>query len=166
MSSDEKPIIQGQFTIQKMTMKGGWSYVLLPPKHHKTGLPFGWFVVKGNIDEYEIKQYKLWPTADNKLFLPIKAEIRKKIKKQEGDVVEVILYEDASEIVIPEDFLVCLYESPQAQFQFEKMSMTSQKQYVDYVYGAKSMDAQARRMTKTIQKLEKGLKYHEKDEEM
>lgn len=75
-------IIQGQFVIQKMDMKGGWSYVLLPPIHTKTGLPFGWFVVKGCIDDFEIKQYKLWPTADNKLFLPIKAEIRKKIKNK------------------------------------------------------------------------------------
>ena len=160
----QEPIIQGTFTIEKMTMKGGWSYVMLPPKHTKSDLPFGWFVVRGSIDDYVIKQYKLWPTASNQLFLPIKAEIRKKIKKHEGDSVYITLFEDKSEIVIPDDFLVCLYESPQAQFNFEKMSATSQKQYVDYVYGAKSMEAQARRMTKTIEKLEKGLKYHEKED--
>ena len=158
-------IIQGQFVIQKMDMKGGWSYVLLPPIHTKTGLPFGWFVVKGCIDDFEIKQYKLWPTADNKLFLPIKAEIRKKIKKQVGDTVQVTLFEDQSEVIIPNDFILCLLESQEAHFNFEKMSSTSQKQYVDYVYGAKSLEAQARRMTKSIEKLEKGLKYHEKDEE-
>lgn len=158
-------IIQGQFVIQKMDMKGGWSYVLLPPIHTKTGLPFGWFVVKGCIDDFEIKQYKLWPTADNKLFLPIKAEIRKKIKKQVGDTVQVTLFEDQSEVIIPNDFILCLLESPEAHFNFEKMSSTSQKQYIDYVYGAKSLEAQARRMTKSIEKLEKGLKYHEKDEE-
>ncbi|MBK8052883.1 MAG: DUF1905 domain-containing protein [Saprospiraceae bacterium] len=163
--SKSYPIIQGQFVIQKMDMKGGWSYVLLPPVHSKTGLPFGWFVVKGFIDSFEINQYKLWPTADHKLFLPIKAEIRKKIKKQVGDTVQITLYEDHSEVVIPNDFWLCLLESPEAHFYFEKMSATSQKQYVDYVYGAKSLEAQARRMTKSIEKLEKGLKYHEKNEE-
>jgi hypothetical protein len=44
------------------------------------------------------------------------------------------------------------------------MSETSKKQYVDYVYSVKSLDAQARRMTKTIEKLERGLKYHEQEE--
>jgi hypothetical protein len=160
-----KPIIKGKFTVQKMDMKGGWSYVLLPPVHTKTGLPFGWFVVKGTIDDFEINQYKLWPTANNQLFLPIKAEIRKKIKKQEGDIVEVVLYEDTSDIVIPDEFLLCVYESPQAKFHFDKMSDTSKKQYVDYVYAAKSLDARTRRLTRTIEKLEKGLKYHEKDDD-
>ncbi len=153
--SSAKPIIKGKFVIQKMEMKGGWSYVLLPPNHSKSGLPFGWFVVKGTIDDYAIKQYKLWPTASNQLFLPI---------KQVGDTVDIVLFEDKSEIEIPVDFLTCLYESPKAKFHFEKMSGTSQKQYVDYVFGAKSLDAQARRMARTIEKLEKGLKYHEKEE--
>lgn len=160
---NQKPIIEGTFTIQKMDMKGGWSYVLLPPIHVKTGLPFGWFIVKGRIDSFEINQYKLWPTANNHLFLPIKVEIRKRIKKEEGDEVYIVLYEDKSEIVIPDEFLLCLEDYPQARFHFKKMSTTSQKQYIDYVYGTKSLDARTRRMTKTIEKLEKGLKYHEKE---
>ncbi len=103
--------------------------------------------------------------GDQKLFLPIKAEIRKKIKKEEGDIVNIILYEDKSEIIIPDDFLVCLYESPTARIHFEKMSSTSQKQYVDYVFAAKGLEAKARRMAISISKLEKGLKYHQKDED-
>jgi hypothetical protein len=161
----DNPIIKGKFVIQKMSIKGGWSYVLLPPKHSKTGLPFGWFVVKGLIDDFEINQYKLWPTADNKLFLPIKADIRKKIRKQEGDEVYIVLYEDNSDVIIPDEFLICINESPLAKLYFEKMSNTSKKQYVDYVYAAKSLDAQARRLTKSIEKLEKGLKYHEKEDD-
>jgi hypothetical protein len=159
----EIPIIKGQFTIQKMNMKGGWSYVLLPGVNQKTSLPFGWLVVKGHIDTYAIRQYKLWPTADKQLFLPIKAEIRKKIGKEAGDTVEVTLLEDNSEIVIPGEFLDCLNESPVAKINFEKMTSTSQKQYVDYIYGAKHIETQALRMAKSIEKLEKGLKHHESE---
>ncbi|MBK6364104.1 MAG: DUF1905 domain-containing protein [Saprospiraceae bacterium] len=158
-----QPIIQGKFVLQKMDAKGGWTYALLPGLNTKTGLPFGWFIVKGRIDDYEIKQYKLWPTKNKELFLPVKAEIRKKIKKQEGDMVDIVLYEDKSEPHIPEEFLMCLLDSPLAKHHFDNMSKTSQKQYVDYVYEAKSMDARARRIGKTIEKLEKGLKYHEKE---
>jgi hypothetical protein len=157
------PFVKGKFELRKMDMKGGWTYILLPGQNTKTGLPFGWLVVKGRIDDYEINQYKLWPTADKNLFLPVKAEIRKKIKKQEGDIVEVELFEDQSAIEIPEEFMLCLLDSPEAKHHFENMSATSQKQYIDYVFAAKSMETRARRLTKTIEKLEKGLKYHQKE---
>jgi hypothetical protein len=158
------PIIEGKFQIHKMDMKGGWSYVLLPGVHGKTGLPFGWFVVKGTIDDYAIKQYKLWPTQDGKLFLPIKLAIRKSIKKQEGDWVDVILYEDQSALEIPEEFIICLKESPKAYHFFNTISETSKKQFVDYVYAVKSRSAQAERIAKSLEKMELGLKYHEKIE--
>lgn len=159
----EEPIIQGTFIIQKMDMKGGWCFVLLPPVHTKTGLPFGWFIVKGKIDDFEINQYKLWTTATQELFLPIKSEIRKKIHKQEGDSVYIELYEDKSEVKIPEEFILCLAESPLAKHYFEQMSATSQKQYVDYIFAAKSLETRANRIAKSIEKLEKGLKYHQKE---
>lgn len=158
-----KPLIQGHYKIQKMQMKGGWSYVMLPPVHTKTGLPFGWFIVRGFIDDYEINQFKLWPTADNQLFLPIKAQIRKKIRKEEGDSVFVVLYEDDTDVKIPDEFLLCLEESPAAFTHFKLMSPTNQKQYIDYIYSTKSIDARVHRMTKAIQKIELGLKYHEQE---
>jgi hypothetical protein len=159
----QKPIIEGRFLIQKMNMKGGWSYVILPALNTKTGLPFGWNIVCGNIDEYKIDQYKLWPTSEGKLFLPIKSEIRKKIKKEEGDYVNIKLFEDKSEVIIPEEFILCLEDCPAAKFHFDNMSETSKKQYVDFIYSAKSLETQAKRMAKSIEKIEKGLKYHEKE---
>ena len=42
--------------------------------------PFGWVKVYGTIDDYEIKNYNLQPMGNGRLFLPIKAEIRKRIK--------------------------------------------------------------------------------------
>lgn len=152
------PIIKGSFTLQKFAMKGGWTYVLLPPLPVKTGLPFGWIIVKGKIDDYEINQFKLWPTVEKKLFLPVKAEIRKKIKKSEGDVVHVILYEDKSAPYIPEEFELCLMDSPVAKLHFEALSPTSQKHYIDFIYGTKNPDTRIRRITKSIEKLEKNLK--------
>jgi hypothetical protein len=48
--------IKGNFIIEKMEGKGGWSFVLLPFAFDKSKLPFGWIVVKGSIDNYSIKQ--------------------------------------------------------------------------------------------------------------
>ncbi len=158
----QKPLIKGKFLMQKMNMKGGWTYVILPSHQPKTGLPFGWFIVKGSIDTYQINQYKLWPTADGKLFLPVKSEIRKKIKKDVGDYIDVVLYEDRSDIIIPDELILCLQDFPQALDFFNQLSDTSKKQYVDHIYGTKNLETRGNRISKAIEKLELGLKWHEK----
>ena len=58
-----------------MEAKGGWSYVTLPSLLFKSCHPFGWMIVKGFIDHYEIKQYKQGLTKSGELFLLIKASI-------------------------------------------------------------------------------------------
>ena len=157
----EKPIINQRYLVQKMPMKGGWTFVELPeiPKH--VNWPFGWVCVKGSIDAYPIKQFKLWPTRSGNMFMPIKAEIRKKINKGEGDWVQITLYYDDSPVVIPEEFLVCLLDVPQAYSVFQSMSETSQKHYVDWIYGSKSVETRVNRIAKSIEKLEMGLKLYQ-----
>jgi hypothetical protein len=161
----EEPIINQKFELQKMQMKGGWTYVEFPniPKHLKQ--PFGWVCVKGTIDGYEIKQFKLWTMASGNMFMPVKAAIRKKIKKEEGDLVHIILYHDDSPLIIPDEFLVCLMESPKAHSVFQSFSETSQKHYIDWIYDSKSLETRVNRMAKTIEKLEKGLKLYQPIEE-
>jgi Bacteriocin-protection, YdeI or OmpD-Associated/Domain of unknown function (DUF1905) len=157
----EQPIVNQQFMLNKMNMKGGWTYVEFPniPKHLK--LPFGWVTVRGTIDGYEIKQFKLWTMASGNMFMPVKAAIRKKIKKEEGDLVHIILYQDDSPLVIPDEFLVCLMESPKAHSVFESFSETSKKHYIDWIYDAKSLETRVNRIAKTMEKLELGLKLHQ-----
>jgi hypothetical protein len=157
----EQSIVNQQFTLKKMQMKGGWTYVEFPniPKHLK--LPFGWVTVRGRIDGYEIKQFKLWTMASGNMFMPIKAAIRKKIKKEEGDLVHIILYQDDSPLEIPDEFLVCLMESPKAHSVFESFSDTSKKHYIDWIYDTKSLETRVNRIAKTIEKLELGLKLHQ-----
>jgi hypothetical protein len=58
--------------------------------------------VKGSIDSVELKNYRLIPMGNGTLFLPVKAEIRKKINKKEGDFIHVILFEDNDPLEIPE----------------------------------------------------------------
>ncbi len=163
--STEQPIINQQFLIQKMSMKGGWSYVEIPniPKHLKQ--PFGWVTVKGTIDGFEIKQFKLWTMVSGNMFLPIKAEIRIKIKKEEGDWVHITLYYDDSPLVIPDEFLVCLLDAPKALAFFQTISQTSQKHYVDWIYESKSLETRVNRIAKAIEKLEKGLKLYQSPED-
>ena len=84
----EKPIVNKRVKLEKFEGKGGWTYARLPEvKPGKSW--FNWVKVKGCIDDYEIKAYNLMPIGNGQLFLPVKKEIRKKIKKEAGDEVSV-----------------------------------------------------------------------------
>ncbi len=154
-------LVNKLLVIEKMPMKGGWHYVRFDGKNPKSDKPFGWLIVKGSIDQVVISQVKLWPSKGQQLFLPLKLSIRKELQKKEGDLVQVVLYADNSEIIIPTEFSLCLQESPLAEGFFNRISSTSQKQYVDWIYAAKSVETRAARIAKAIQKMEQGLKYHQ-----
>ncbi len=74
----EQPLVDDQFLLQKYPGKGGWTYTVLPESVRKKKTPFGWIQVKGFIDSFELKAYRLMPMSNGKLFLPVRAEIRKK----------------------------------------------------------------------------------------
>jgi hypothetical protein len=77
----ETPLVNGDYLLQKFPGKGGWTYAAIPEILQNKKNPFGWVKVKGSVDGYELKQYKLMPMGEGRLFLPVKAAIRKKIKK-------------------------------------------------------------------------------------
>ena len=62
------------------------------------------------------------PSGNGQLLLSVKAEIRKKIKKQAGDYVHVILYPDNEPLEIPEELLLCLQEDQDAQQFFHSLN--------------------------------------------
>ena len=75
------PLTDKIYLLEKFSGKGGWTFVRLPEIPPGQNTPFGWVKVHGTIDRYEIKNYNLQPMGNGRLFLPVKAEIRKKNKK-------------------------------------------------------------------------------------
>jgi hypothetical protein len=59
------------------------------------------------------------PMGNGKLFLPVKASIRKKIKKQEGDWIKVILFPDNDPLPVPSELQECLIDEPKAEKVFK-----------------------------------------------
>ena len=78
----EKPLVDREYLLEKFPGKGGWTYAQIPEILQNKQSAFGWVRVRGTIDNFEIKNYNLMPMGNGKLFLPVKAEIRKKIKKR------------------------------------------------------------------------------------
>jgi hypothetical protein len=159
-----KPLVNKKYLLEKFQGKGGWTFARIPEILTDKNSPFGWVKVRGTIDGYEIKKYHLMPMGNGKLFLPVKAEIRKKIKKEEGDMVHVVLYPDNEPLEVPEEMLLCLQDEPQALKFFKKLSESEQKFYIDWIYAAKKEETKIDRLAKTINRLMKGLKFYDEGE--
>lgn len=158
-SGQEKLIVDQEFLLEKYPGKGGWTYVVIPRHKDIPKAKFGWVRVKGQIDSFVLKGYKLMPMANGNLFLPIKADIRKVIKKEEGDYVYIKLFEDHDPLEIPFELQICLEDNPEAYSVFKQFTESEQKQYIDWILSAKQEITKVDRIAKTIIKLEKGLKY-------
>lgn len=160
------PLIDQQLLIEKREAQSGfkmssWTYVVITGIPPAFKAPGGTIKVCGYIDAYELKQYNLLPMKDNNMLLPLNAQVRKKISKKEGDHVHVVLYLDTAIFVVPDDILVCLHEAPLALEFFTTLSESNQKYYVDWIEDAKKIETKIERIQKTIDRLEKGLRFYD-----
>ncbi len=159
---EEKPLVDKKCLLEKFPGKGGWTYAAIPEILQNKEKPFGWVTVKGKIDDYELKQYRLMPMGDRQLFLPVKAQIRKKIKKEAGDFVHVILYSDESSVETPKEILDCFAMEPKAVLKtFLNFSEGERKVYLDWIYSAKKEETKAERIASMMERIEKGLKFYD-----
>ena len=121
-------------------------------------MPFGWVSVKGRIDDHEFSGVKLMPRGNGSLFFPVKASIRKKIGKEAGDTVTIVLFPDDSSPDLPDELRECLENEPEAYEAFSKLGDGAQKSFIDWIYSAKHEETRANRIVQTIEKLLKGEK--------
>jgi Domain of unknown function (DUF1905)/Bacteriocin-protection, YdeI or OmpD-Associated len=156
-----KALVNKKYLLEKFPGKGGWTFARIPEILPDKKAHFGWVKVRGTIDGFEIRKYHLMPMGNGKLFLPVKAEIRKKIKKREGDYVHVILYPDNEPLDIPEEMILCIQEEPEALEFFKSLSESEQKYYIQWIYSAKKEETKIDRLATCINRLLKGMKMYD-----
>lgn len=146
-------MVNNIYLLEKYPGKGGWTYAAIPEVLQDKKSPFGWVKVRGSIDGFEIKNYKLMPMGNGKVFLPVKAAIRKIIGKEAGDWVKVVLYADNSQTEIPAELLDCLKEDPVLLQTFLNYSNGQQKEFIDWIFSAKTDETKVYRIAETLNKL-------------
>lgn len=162
MAENNEPLVDKDYLLEKFKGKGGWTYAAIPEILQAKNTPFGWVRVKGSIDGYEIKNYRLMPMGNGKLFFAVKTEIRKKIAKKEGDWIRIILYADDAPTEISEELIACLMEVPKAYEAFLSYSDGEQKAFIDWIYTAKTDETKVKRIVETIDKVLKSKKVTDK----
>ncbi|MBX2907437.1 MAG: DUF1905 domain-containing protein [Taibaiella sp.] len=152
-------IFEGDIVLEKMPMKGGWTYALLPAVIKGGKKNFGWTRVNALIDDFELNNASLMPIKGGRLFLAVKAEIRKKIGKEAGDTVRILLYGDKPvDEVVEDDFTEALKDDPEAWKRFQKLPDGEQKAWRTWIYAAGNSEAIVERMAKAIDHIAAGRK--------
>lgn len=151
--TEQIPLVDKAYLLEKFQGKGGWTFVRIPEILQNKNTPFGWVRVRGSIDNFEIKNYNLQPMGNGMLFMPVKAEIRKKINKKEGDYIHIVLFPDNFPTEIPEELKLCLIDEPNAYETFLGYTHGEQKALIEWIYSAKTDTTKVGRIAKIIDKL-------------
>lgn len=151
--SAEIALVNATYQLQKFPGKGGWTYASIPEVLQNKNSPFGWVKVKGSIDDYVFSNIRLMPMGNGTLFLPVKAAIRKIIKKEAGDFVKVMLYKDTDVDITTEEILTCLKDYPKAFDNFKKGTQSRQYEILKWIQDGKDEDAIVSRIDQVITKL-------------
>ena len=147
-------LTEGNYLLEKFSGKGGWTYALIPEVPQKKTIPFGWRRVSANIDGLDMGRTKLMPNGNGQLFLPVKAAIRKKIKKEAGDTAHIILHSTEIEGEIPQEIIDCLIDAGQLKLEaFQQLSVSQQKTWLEKIYDAQDENTKAQYIIELIEHL-------------
>lgn len=148
-------MIKFKSLIEKFDEKGektGWTFITVPfdiAEQIKPGKKTS-YRVKGRIDEYDFTQTALIPMGEGNFIIPLKAEVRTKIRKRKGDTVVVELEADDSPFNFDEDLMTCLDDEPKALAFFKSLPPSHQKYFSKWIENAKTDTTKSKRIAQTI----------------
>ncbi|HEY7093651.1 MAG TPA: YdeI/OmpD-associated family protein [Ktedonobacterales bacterium] len=97
---------------------------------------------------------------DGRYYLPIRREIREACRLAPGMPVEVTLAldEEPRTVEVPDDLAAAFAGDPGAKDAFGRLSFTHQREYAEWITGAKREATRTRRVAQTLEMLRKGIK--------
>ncbi|WP_196895478.1 YdeI/OmpD-associated family protein [Aureivirga marina] len=153
----EKWLLEKEYILEKFTGKAAWTYIEIPEIKPNKNMPFGWVIVNGFIDDFELEKIKLMPKGNGNLFLAVNAKIRKNIKKESGDSVILKLNVANAPTEIPKEIMECFANEPKKVYtNFLKLKKEQQQTFLNWIYTAKNEDKKAEIIIDMMDKLSRG----------
>ncbi|NNE47956.1 MAG: DUF1905 domain-containing protein [Rhodothermales bacterium] len=138
--------------------RGGGAFVTIP---FDVGIVFG---AKGRVPvvatfDGEVYRGSIAPMAEHHV-LGIVKEIRGKVGKDVGDLVQVVIKRDLEErkVDVPADLEMALRSDSTAREFFRSLSYTGQKEYARWITSARKAETRRRRIEKAVEMLADGRK--------
>jgi hypothetical protein len=141
----------------KMGEKTGWTYIIVTQTLAEKLIPGNKksFRVKGKIDRTSIEKVALIPMGGGDFIIPVNATMRKALKKQKGDIVQLNLEVDHGELALSSEFIECLQDEPEALEYFNSLPKSHRNYYSKWIESAKTSETKTKRIAKAINGLSK-----------
>lgn len=143
-------LVDGEFLLERMQGKGGWTFVKFPKDILATSKAFGMMKVSGSIDDFSFEGKHLMPMGNGYIFLPVAKPIRTKIGKNEGETVWVKLYREEIPEELPQELIDCLKDDPGKHELFQKLSKSQQKHWLEHIYSTDKIEERSERIIKLL----------------
>src|SRR5208282_4730505 len=117
------------------------------------------FRVKGRLDTQPISGVALLPMGDGNFIMPLKADIRKLIRKQKGATLNVWLEVDNKPISLSQELLDCLHDEPEAEVFFNSLPPSHRLYFSKWIEAAKTDETRTKRLAHALDGLSKKQNY-------
>lgn len=91
----------------------------------------------------------------------LRKDIKAQVGKGHGDTVKVTIQKDTQEriVEVPEELQNAFKTAPDAKAFYDQLSYTNRKEYARWISSAKRQETKERRLAKTIEMLDSGVKH-------
>jgi hypothetical protein len=144
--------------------KTGWTYIEVPahlalqikPNNKKS------FRIKGMLDGLAVSGMALLPMGNGDFILPLKADVRKAIRKNKGAVLQVKIEEDKDyKLDIPDELMECFGFEPEAFEFFNSLPKSHRDYFIKWIESAKTNYTRTKRIVNTINAMMNKWTYNE-----
>ena len=153
-------MVQFTTTIKQFGNQGektGWTYIDIPSDIAEQLMPGNkkGFYVKGKLDSFSMKPTALLPMGAGNFILTLNADVRKKIGKKKGAILNVKLQIHKEGYKLNEDFVACLDDAPEARKFFDTLTGSHRNYFSKWIDSAKTEPTKIKRITMAVNALTK-----------
>lgn len=133
---------------------GSWTFLPIPFNVEKAFGSKAQVRVAGTLNACPFRN-SLMPEGDGTHSMMVNKELQGKAGVSKGDIVKVVMDVDNEErkVIVPGELKSALAAAPAAREFFEHLSYSRQKEYADWIEGAKRQETKSSRVEKSIERL-------------